>query len=198
MLALRVLFAVVNFRNGLTLFSIQRGSKPAPRRGSCVPSCAVASVTPLRPLVSLAELSVMKRKRGRPKGSTKKPSTEEELAESIVGPSEACPLAPEEGRSPAPSRLECAKCARKFSNKRQLRKHICIIVLNLGEDEGDAGNCCAALAVWVAGKELQPCGAASAGSVITWKWHILIPTSPLWESASVVVIVGSDPVWCLN
>lgn len=104
-------------------------------------ACSVAPVTPLRPLVSLAELSVLKRKRGRPKGSTKKPSTEEELAESVAGLSAACPLTPEEDRSPAPSRLECTKCSRKFSNTRQLRKHICIIVLNLGEDEGDAGNC---------------------------------------------------------
>lgn len=81
----------------------------------------------------------MKRKRGRPKGSTKKPSTEEEVVENPVNPSEAAPLAPEEGSSLAPSSLECSKCCRKFSNTRQLRKHICIIVLNLGEEEGDAG-----------------------------------------------------------
>lgn len=41
----------------------------------------VASVTPQCPLVFLRRVSVMKRKRGRPKGSTKKPSPEEELAE---------------------------------------------------------------------------------------------------------------------
>ncbi|XP_053517163.1 zinc finger protein ZFAT isoform X2 [Artibeus jamaicensis] len=107
-------------------------------------------IIPLRPLSTPEpanpgrtgdELSVMKRKRGRPKGSTKKPSTEEELAEGTAGPSTARPQAPEEDhRSPAPGCLECAKCSRKFSNTRQLRKHICIIVLNLGEDEGDAGN----------------------------------------------------------
>lgn len=55
------------------------------------------------------------------------------------GPSEAPPRAPEEG-GPAPGCLECPKCSRKFSNLRQLRKHICIIVLSLGEAEGDAGN----------------------------------------------------------
>lgn len=83
----------------------------------------------------------MKRKRGRPKGSTKKPSTEEEVVENLVSPIEDGPLAPEEGSRLAPSSLECSKCCRKFSNTRQLRKHICIIVLNLGE-EGDAGQCC--------------------------------------------------------
>lgn len=81
----------------------------------------------------------MKRKRGRPKGSTKKPSPEEEVVESLVSPSEDGPLAPEEGSDLAPSSLECSKCCRKFSNTRQLRKHICIIVLNLGEEEADAG-----------------------------------------------------------
>lgn len=81
----------------------------------------------------------MKRKRGRPKGSTKKPSTEEEVVENLVNPSEDGPLAPEEGSRLAPASLECSKCCRKFSNTRQLRKHICIIVLNLGEEDGDAG-----------------------------------------------------------
>ena len=93
-------------------------------------------------LASFAEFSVMKRKRGRPKGSTKKASPEEELAENNVIPSGDSPRAPEGGDSLAPSSLECSKCCRKFSNPRQLRKHICIIVLNLGEEEGEAGKCC--------------------------------------------------------
>ncbi|KAI2551413.1 ZFAT isoform 17, partial [Pan troglodytes] len=105
-------------------------------------------IIPLRPLSTPEppnssktgdEFLVMKRKRGRPKGSTKKSSTEEELAENIVSPTEDSPLAPEEGNSLPPSSLECSKCCRKFSNTRQLRKHICIIVLNLGEEEGEAG-----------------------------------------------------------
>lgn len=104
-------------------------------------------IIPLRPLNTPEnpnpskggdEFLVMKRKRGRPKGSTKKPSTEEEVVENLVSPIEDGPLAPEEGSRLAPSSLECSKCCRKFSNTRQLRKHICIIVLNLGE-EGDAG-----------------------------------------------------------
>ncbi|MBZ3872793.1 Zinc finger protein ZFAT, partial [Sciurus carolinensis] len=106
-------------------------------------------IIPLRPLSTPEppnpsrtgdEFLVMKRKRGRPKGSTKKPSAEEELVENLVNPSEEGPLAPEEGAGLAPSSLECGKCCRKFSNTRQLRKHICIIVLNLGEEEGEAGN----------------------------------------------------------
>ncbi|XP_057648617.1 zinc finger protein ZFAT isoform X1 [Chionomys nivalis] len=106
-------------------------------------------IIPLRPLNTPEtpnpskggdEFLVMKRKRGRPKGSTKKASTEEEMVESLVSPSEDGPLAPEEGSGLAPSSLECSKCCRKFSNTRQLRKHICIIVLNLGEEEGVAGN----------------------------------------------------------
>uniref|UniRef100_A0A8D2DCB7 Zinc finger protein ZFAT n=1 Tax=Sciurus vulgaris TaxID=55149 RepID=A0A8D2DCB7_SCIVU len=105
-------------------------------------------IIPLRPLSTPEppnpsrtgdEFLVMKRKRGRPKGSTKKPSAEEELVENLVNPSEEGPLAPEEGAGLAPSSLECGKCCRKFSNTRQLRKHICIIVLNLGEEEGEAG-----------------------------------------------------------
>ncbi|XP_060057044.1 zinc finger protein ZFAT isoform X2 [Erinaceus europaeus] len=106
-------------------------------------------IIPLRPLSTpeptntsktREELSVMKRKRGRPKGSTKKPSPEEDLVENPVHPSENSPLASQEGSSLAPSSLECSKCCRKFSNSRQLRKHICIIVLSMGEEEGETGN----------------------------------------------------------
>ncbi|KAM5281909.1 zinc finger protein ZFAT isoform 3-T3 [Ctenodactylus gundi] len=105
-------------------------------------------IIPLRPLTTSDppnpgkagdEFLVMKRKRGRPKGSTKKPSAEEELVENVMSPSGDSPLAPEEAGGLAPSSLECGKCCRKFSNARQLRKHICIIVLNLGEEE-EAGN----------------------------------------------------------
>lgn len=84
----------------------------------------------------------MKRKRGRPKGSTKKFSVDEDVAENNSVPSEETPPGTEEGPEPAevsPGSLECRKCNRKFSNTRQLRKHICIIVLNEGEEEGDGG-----------------------------------------------------------
>ncbi|XP_004407269.1 PREDICTED: zinc finger protein ZFAT isoform X2 [Odobenus rosmarus divergens] len=105
-----------------------------------IPLRPLSTPEPTNPSKSGDEFSVMKRKRGRPKGSTKKPSTEEELlVESAVGPSEDSPPALEEGSGLAPSSLECSKCCRKFSNPRQLRKHICIIVLNLDEEEGEAG-----------------------------------------------------------
>ncbi|XP_009475446.1 PREDICTED: zinc finger protein ZFAT isoform X2 [Nipponia nippon] len=87
------------------------------------------------------ELLVVKRKRGRPKGSTKKFCVDEDVAENPV-PSEETPPGTEEGPELAevsPGSLECRKCNRKFSNTRQLRKHICIIVLNEGEEEGDGG-----------------------------------------------------------
>ncbi|KAK1331872.1 hypothetical protein QTO34_007548 [Cnephaeus nilssonii] len=105
-----------------------------------IPLRPLSTPEPAHPSKAGDELSVTKRKRGRPKGSTKKPSAEEELVGRRLGASEAPPRAPEEGGSLAPRCLECPKCSRKFSNLRQLRKHICIIVLSLGEAEGDAGN----------------------------------------------------------
>nr|XP_003467415.2 zinc finger protein ZFAT [Cavia porcellus] len=105
-----------------------------------IPLRPLSTPEPSNPSKEGDEFLVMKRKRGRPKGSTKKPSVEEELAENTASPSENGKLAPEEGSGLAPSSLECSKCCRKFSNPRQLRKHICIIVLNLGEEEGEAGN----------------------------------------------------------
>ncbi|NXC46597.1 ZFAT protein, partial [Penelope pileata] len=89
------------------------------------------------------ELLAVKRKRGRPKGSTKKFCVDEDVAEDNSVPNEEAQPGTEEGPEPAevsPGSLECRKCNRKFSNTRQLRKHICIIVLNEGEDEGDGGN----------------------------------------------------------
>ncbi|XP_070604432.1 zinc finger protein ZFAT [Erythrolamprus reginae] len=106
----------------------------------------------LRPLMTPAnlnkngeELLVVKRKRGRPKGSTKKCYQEEEPAENATSaPSEGVQLGPEPGGELADvpaDNLECRKCNRKFSNSRQLRKHICIIVKSEDlEEEGDSGN----------------------------------------------------------
>ncbi|KAM6171235.1 zinc finger protein ZFAT isoform 1-T1 [Erethizon dorsatum] len=105
-----------------------------------IPLRPLSTPEPQNPSTTGDEFLVMKRKRGRPKGSTKKPSGEEDLAENIASPNEDGQLALEEGSGLAPSSLECSKCCRKFSNTRQLRKHICIIVLNLGEEEGEAGN----------------------------------------------------------
>ncbi|XP_017656277.1 zinc finger protein ZFAT isoform X2 [Nannospalax galili] len=99
-----------------------------------IPLKPLSTPEPPNPSKSGDEFLVMKRKRGRPKGSTKKPSAEEEMADSLVSSGGDGPVAPEEGSSLAPSSLECNKCCRKFSNARQLRKHICIIVLNLGNE----------------------------------------------------------------
>uniref|UniRef100_A0A5F8GG76 Zinc finger and AT-hook domain containing n=1 Tax=Monodelphis domestica TaxID=13616 RepID=A0A5F8GG76_MONDO len=111
-------------------------------------------IIPLRPLTTTEpsnqnksgeELLVVKRKRGRPKGSTKKLCPDEESTENNNrSPNEENQLALPEGNSlpevteVVPDNLECHKCCRKFSNTRQLRKHICIIVLNI-EEEGDPG-----------------------------------------------------------
>ncbi|NXO26165.1 ZFAT protein, partial [Cisticola juncidis] len=107
-------------------------------------------VIPLQPLTVPTntskdgeELLVAKRKRGRPKGSTKKFCVDEDVAENNPVPSKEAPAGTEEGSEPSevsPGSLECRKCNRKFSNTRQLTKHICIIVLNEGEEEGDGGN----------------------------------------------------------
>ncbi|NXN90916.1 ZFAT protein, partial [Rhinopomastus cyanomelas] len=89
------------------------------------------------------ELLLVKRKRGRPKGSTKKFCVDEDVVENNAVSSEETPAATEEGpelSEVSPGSLECRKCNRKFSNTRQLRKHICIHVLNEGEEEGDGGN----------------------------------------------------------
>ncbi|NXU57412.1 ZFAT protein, partial [Turnix velox] len=106
-------------------------------------------IIPLQPLTvptnvnKDAEELVVKRKRGRPKGSTKKFCVDEDAPENNPVPSEETPPVPEESpelSEVSPGSLECKKCNRKFSNTRQLRKHICIIVLNEGDEDGDGGN----------------------------------------------------------
>ncbi|XP_075067785.1 LOW QUALITY PROTEIN: zinc finger protein ZFAT [Mixophyes fleayi] len=98
-------------------------------------------IIPLRPLVpsgkNTEELCVVKRKRGRPKGSTKKCIAEEEAAENNGSVPKENQLEAKETRlSPEPllDNLECRKCSRTFCNVRQLKKHICIIVLNEDDD----------------------------------------------------------------
>ncbi|XP_069076891.1 zinc finger protein ZFAT isoform X1 [Pleurodeles waltl] len=94
-------------------------------------------VIPLRPLLtststnkSTEDFVGVKRKRGRPKGSTKKLYPDEDAAENIViDAAEGNPLETEKEErllDTLPVSLECRKCTRKFSNSRQLRKHICM------------------------------------------------------------------------
>ncbi|XP_029447926.1 zinc finger protein ZFAT isoform X2 [Rhinatrema bivittatum] len=111
-------------------------------------------IIPLRPLAepnscrkSREDLSVVKRKRGRPKGSTKKFHVDEEPAENSNSSNtttlEEVPQGLEEKdvvTEVVPDTLECRKCSRKFSNNRQLKKHICLIVLNDEGEEGEQDN----------------------------------------------------------
>ncbi|XP_051791971.1 zinc finger protein ZFAT-like isoform X2 [Erpetoichthys calabaricus] len=98
-------------------------------------------IVPLRPLSSTLQLEkgteechVIKRKRGRPKGSTKKFYVEEELVNKNTKHTEEVQPEEQEVASEDPGILECRKCCRKFCNKRQLKKHICIMEL---EEDGD-------------------------------------------------------------
>ncbi|XP_062914118.1 zinc finger protein ZFAT-like isoform X1 [Mobula hypostoma] len=99
-------------------------------------------IVPLRPLPAsekperTEEVTVAaKRKRGRPKGSKKKfyAEAEESGDASNCGLStEGKPDQDEEDLEESDS-LDCRKCSRKFSNRRQLRKHRCFVVL---KDDG--------------------------------------------------------------
>ncbi|XP_037357388.1 zinc finger protein ZFAT [Talpa occidentalis] len=105
-----------------------------------IPLRPLSTPEPTNPSKTGDEFAVMKRKRGRPKGSTKKASAEEEQVASAARASEDGAPAPAEASSPAPNSLACGRCGRKFSNARQLRKHICVVVLDSAEEDGDAGN----------------------------------------------------------
>ncbi|XP_058866144.1 zinc finger protein ZFAT-like [Acipenser ruthenus] len=107
-------------------------------------------IVPLRPLSTTAqsensgeECVVVKRKRGRPKGSTKKYFVKEELVDANASPrEEAEPGKEKEEKGPESGDLggvlECRKCSRRFCNTRQLKKHICIMGLKEeGEEEED-------------------------------------------------------------
>uniref|UniRef100_A0A671Q2P5 Zinc finger protein ZFAT-like n=1 Tax=Sinocyclocheilus anshuiensis TaxID=1608454 RepID=A0A671Q2P5_9TELE len=84
---------------------------------------------------------VVRRKRGRPKGSTKKvqpekvqkntPNQQENESTEIQ------PLAVAEEPSEDGSDLECKKCNRVFSNRRQISKHICFVGLKEAADDID-------------------------------------------------------------
>lgn len=88
--------------------------------------------------------SVVKRKRGRPKGSTKKPQSDELRSGKVSGQpkneiSDVQSESTAESQTEDISDLECKNCQRKFSNKRQSSKHICFAELKVVPDE-DAGH----------------------------------------------------------
>ena len=87
----------------------------------------------------------VKRKRGRPKGSTKKVHTEDTLLGTSPNAKpnhrpEVQAQATEELQDESSDALDCKKCKRKFCNRRQIMKHICFIGLKEeGDEEEDNG-----------------------------------------------------------
>ncbi|XP_055768316.1 zinc finger protein ZFAT-like isoform X4 [Salvelinus fontinalis] len=89
--------------------------------------------------------SPVKRKRGRPKGSTKKivadgpnaettsPNQKKQKQQTVEGQSESGPVDEEEPEDD--NALDCKKCNRVFGNRRQIMKHICLIDLREDEDQ---------------------------------------------------------------
>ncbi|XP_074510287.1 zinc finger protein ZFAT isoform X2 [Sebastes fasciatus] len=126
------------------------------------PDDIVIALQPLagEPVETLTE-SPVKRKRGRPKGSTKKTRTDltdltEGKADSTHSPEENVQRE-EEGNKEAGDRqcsaiqderhggisgLECRDCHRSFSNRRQILKHICLKEEVEEEDEEENGSIC--------------------------------------------------------
>ncbi|KAI4882454.1 hypothetical protein NFI96_033348 [Prochilodus magdalenae] len=102
-------------------------------------------IVPLKPLQSSeapSTESVVKRKRGRPKGSTKKVQADKaRSSKASVQPKKETSSQNEQPESVAEQQseddtgLECRKCQRKFSNKRQISKHICFAGLREVTDE---------------------------------------------------------------
>ncbi|KAL7874979.1 hypothetical protein SRHO_G00059490 [Serrasalmus rhombeus] len=109
-------------------------------------------IIPLKPLQSPQAPpadGVVKRKRGRPKGSTKKVQADKlRLSKASSQPKkEMCspnmqPESVAEQQSEDDAGLECRKCQRKFSNKRQISKHICFAGLKevIDDDENHGNN----------------------------------------------------------
>ncbi|XP_078071930.1 zinc finger protein ZFAT isoform X6 [Mustelus asterias] len=104
-------------------------------------------IVPLRPLPGPERSErneegtvAVKRKRGRPKGSKKKFYAEAEES----GDAGSCNLSAENKLDQEEEELEeldsldCRKCSRKFSNRRQLQKHRCFVVLKDDGEEDEA------------------------------------------------------------
>ncbi|XP_019131427.2 zinc finger protein ZFAT isoform X1 [Larimichthys crocea] len=123
------------------------------------PDDIIVALQPLvgEPVQTLAE-SPVKRKRGRPKGSTKKtrPDLTEGKANSTRSTEDAVQRK-EDGNKEEGNRqcsliegeshdrilgLECRVCHRSFSNRRQILKHICLREEEEEEDEEENGSIC--------------------------------------------------------
>ncbi|KAM8825693.1 zinc finger protein ZFAT isoform 1-T1 [Synchiropus picturatus] len=98
-------------------------------------------VVALQPLLgesfeSPAAVNPVKRKRGRPKGSTKKICTEHTEEKDDFQGEKNPTQDPEDGVGDAtPLGLECRSCHRQFSSRRQILKHICLNARELEDEE---------------------------------------------------------------
>ncbi|XP_017327742.1 zinc finger protein ZFAT [Ictalurus punctatus] len=100
-------------------------------------------IIPLKPLQSPQVPEGIKRKRGRPKGSTKKAQADVQRPNKLSSQPKK-DIADVLTESPIKAQhaedgtgLECKKCQRKFSNKRQISKHICFADLRDVPDDDD-------------------------------------------------------------
>ncbi|XP_055770623.1 zinc finger protein ZFAT-like isoform X5 [Salvelinus fontinalis] len=109
------------------------------------PDDIIVALMPLTAPLEKGGDSPVKRKRGRPKGSTKKivadgpnaettsPNQKKQKQQTVEAQSEAGPVDEEEPEDD--NALDCKKCNRVFGNRRQIMKHICLIDLREDEDQ---------------------------------------------------------------
>ncbi|XP_076826313.1 zinc finger protein ZFAT [Brachyhypopomus gauderio] len=98
----------------------------------------IIPLQPLQPPEAPSTEGVVKRKRGRPKGSTKKVQADEPKSNEVSSQpkNETADVQSESDlQSEDVTGLECKKCQRKFSNKRQISKHICFAELKEAVEE---------------------------------------------------------------
>uniref|UniRef100_A0A8C7JCT7 Zinc finger and AT-hook domain containing n=1 Tax=Oncorhynchus kisutch TaxID=8019 RepID=A0A8C7JCT7_ONCKI len=93
------------------------------------PDDIIVALMPLTAPLENGGDSPVKRKRGRPKGSTKKIVADGPMTETT----KAGPVDEEEPEDN--NALDCKKCNRVFGNRRQIMKHICLMDLREDEDQ---------------------------------------------------------------
>uniref|UniRef100_A0A674C5H1 Zinc finger and AT-hook domain containing n=1 Tax=Salmo trutta TaxID=8032 RepID=A0A674C5H1_SALTR len=111
------------------------------------PDDIIVALMPLTAPLEKGGDSPVKRKRGRPKGSTKKivadgpmiettsSNQKKQKQQTVEAQSEAGLVDGEEPEDD--NALDCKKCNRVFGNRRQIMKHICLIDLREDEDQED-------------------------------------------------------------
>lgn len=103
------------------------------------PETFIIALKPLTTQETQNSEVVVKRKRGRPKGSTKKAQLEK-VQKNTCGlqeeeSSQSQPATAAKEQTEDANDLECKKCNRMFSNRRQISKHICFVGLKDAADE---------------------------------------------------------------